>query len=49
MKDNIDVYEEIVKYLKTTIRDKYKMFDQAHNINHFDEMMEWRKEDYRKP
>ena len=38
MKDNIDVYEEIVKYLKTTIRDKYKMFDQAHNIKHFDEV-----------
>ena len=38
MKDNIDVYEEIVKYLKSKIRDMYKEFDQAHNVNHFDEV-----------
>ena len=38
MKDNIDVYEEIVKYLKSKIRDMYKDFDQAHNVNHFDEV-----------
>ena len=38
MKDNIDVYEEIVKYLKSKIRDIYKEFDQAHNVNHFDEV-----------
>lgn len=38
MKDNIDVYEEIVKYLKTKIRDIYKQFDQAHNLKHFDEV-----------
>lgn len=38
MKDNVNVYEEVIKYLKTTIRDKYRMFDQAHNLNHFDEV-----------
>lgn len=38
MKDNIDIYEEVVKYLKTTIRDKYKTFDKAHDVDHFDEV-----------